>query len=222
MCKIAYRCPRIDKELKIDGLLDEQDWYLAKALEFFVPVTLQQPVSKTVAKLLYNQKYLYVGFTCFDKDIRATYVRRDSPIWEEDVVEVFIMTSCSGGPYFEFEFSPIKTIFDAFFVYPERTNKSIIESSKWNCEGILVESFVSGTINDPSDFDNHWTIEIAIPFLSLPTLKNPPKKGEKWLFHLARYDYSYVLKNYRELSSCAYLTDRNFHKFDQWLTLVFD
>ncbi|MCX7706311.1 MAG: carbohydrate-binding family 9-like protein [bacterium] len=222
MPRIEYRCQRIETELRIDGILNEKEWQKAECLEFFIPVTLQRPISQTRAKLLYDHQYLYIGFMCFDKDIIATHIKRDSPTWEEDVAEIFIMPSMEKKTYYELEFSPIKTIFDAFIPDPDYS-KNVLDYSGWNCEGLLIESFIFGTINDSSDSDNYWSIEIAIPFKSLPTLENiPPEKGTKWLFHLARYDYSCFLKNYRELSSCARLTERNFHKFEEWLVLIFD
>ncbi|MCM8814804.1 MAG: carbohydrate-binding family 9-like protein [Candidatus Omnitrophica bacterium] len=220
--RIQYRCPRIYEQINIDGILNENAWQKAECLEFFVPVKVIEPVSKTMAKLLYDEKNLYIGLKCFDCDIKATYTARDSSTWEEDVVELFIKTSTEGPGYYEFEFSPIKTIFDAFVPVSENNGK-ILEYSRWNCEGIKVETFISGTINDSSDFDDYWSIEISIPFAGLPTLDGRnPEKGEKWLFHVARYDYSYSLRNSRELCSCACLTNRNFHNINEWLLLLFD
>jgi len=221
MKRIQYRCPKISGRIRIDGTLNDPSWEKAERLEFFVPATLEQPASITHAKLLYDDEFLYIGFKCFDDDIRATYRKRDSFTWEEDVVEVFLKPSPEKTEYFEFEFSPIKTIFDAFIPGPDHIHR-VVECSKWNCSGIVVETFIDGTLNDTSDIDRYWSMEIAIPFKGLPVLKGkPPATGDKWLFHLARYDYSYSLKKHRELSSTAYLTSRNFHNYDEWIVLLF-
>ncbi|MCM8763834.1 MAG: carbohydrate-binding family 9-like protein [Candidatus Omnitrophica bacterium] len=220
--KMRYRCPRTYERINVDGILAERVWQKAERLEFFVPVTLEEPVSKTIAKLLYDEENLYIGFKCFDCDTKATYTARDSFIWEEDAVELFMKTSTDGPSYYEFEFSPIKAIFDAFAPVSGNNGK-ILDYAKWNCKNILVETFISGTLNDSSDIDEYWSIEIAIPFSSLPTLNGKhPEKGEKWLFHVARYDYSYSLKNSRELCSCARFSTRDFHNINEWLILLFD
>ena len=219
MKRIKYRCHRVDKII-VDGIL-EKEWKKAENLEFFIPVTMVQPSSETSAKLLYDNDFLYIGFFCHDQDIKATYTKRDSPTWQQDVVEVFLKTGENISPYYEFEFSPIKTVFDAFLPGPEKL-QDIFECAKWNCEGLKVETKICGTLNDSSDTDQYWSIEIAIPFKGLPTLKGKqPEKGDKWLFHLARYDYSAYLPSGRELSSTARFTVRNFHFLDDWMYLEF-
>jgi len=219
--KIIYKCEHVKNPLIIDGILDEDAWSNAETLEFFIPVSLETPISKTEAKILYDDRYLYIGFKCYDEDIKATYTNRDSYTWEQDVVEAFIKTSIIEPEYFEFEFSPIKTIFDSFLPGKEYRSQ-VIECSKWNCDGIIIGSFIKGTLNDSSDIDDYWSIEIGIPFEGLPTLKGKiPNKNEKWIFHLARYDYSAYIKYTRELSSCARLTTRDFHNLDDGLLLEF-
>ncbi len=64
-------------------------------------------------------------------------------------------------------------------------------------------------------------IEIAIPFAGLPTLDRPPQSGDRWLFHLARYDYSVYLPEGVELSSCAPLAQVDFHRYEDWIGLRF-
>ena len=55
--------------------------------------------------------------------------------------------------------------------------------------GIRVAVFVDGTINNPTDIDNAWTVEVAIPWETLKKFsvkKRPPLPGEAWGLHLAR------------------------------------
>ncbi len=219
--RIIYNCSYVDKPLSIDGILNEDSWHDAETLEFFIPVSLQTPLSRTEAKILYDDRYLYIGFRCYDLDIRATYTERDSFTWEQDVVEAFIKPSINDPGYFEFEFSPVRTIFDAFLPSSEY-RQHVIECSKWNCDGIVIGSFIKGTLNDSSDMDEYWSIEVGIPFKGLPLLKGrTPAKNERWIFHLARYDYSVYNRFTRELSSCARLTTRDFHNLDDALFLEF-
>lgn len=45
--------------------------------------------------------------------------------------------------------------------------------------------------------------------------------SDRWLFHLAHYDYSIYLPEGLELSSCAPLTKIDFHHYEDWITLRF-
>jgi len=83
----------INSAIKIDGLLDEEEWKLAKPSPRFVQIEPQQgmpPNFETEIRVLYNRQYLYVGFVCHDsmgkKAIRATDFRRDFGIRSHDHV----------------------------------------------------------------------------------------------------------------------------------------
>ena len=84
---------KINSAIKVDGLLDEEEWKLAKPSPRFVQIEPQQgmaPNFETEIRVLYNRQYLYVGFVCHDslgkKAIRATDFRRDFGIRSHDHV----------------------------------------------------------------------------------------------------------------------------------------
>ena len=54
----------------------------------------------------WSESHLYVGFYCVDADIWGTYAARDDPLYEEEVVEVFLCPSGDLRHYFEIEVSP--------------------------------------------------------------------------------------------------------------------
>ena len=45
---------------------------------------------QTVAKLLWNDDYLYASFRCEDAHIWAEHTERDSPVYRDDCVEVIL------------------------------------------------------------------------------------------------------------------------------------
>ena len=219
--KKVYNCNYTSGPIKIDGLLDEPAWQTAETLRFFIPVTHKKPISKTEAKLLWDKKYLYVGFKAYDKDIWSYYKERDDPTCQEDVLEIFFKTDPVKEPYYSFEINALNTVYDAFNL---RRNKAGGDRrwSKWNCQGLKSAVKIEGTLNNPQDIDEYWHLEVAIPFSDLATLKAKiPKPGDEWLFHLARYDYSVYLPEGVELSSCATLSEVDFHKYEDWFTLRF-
>ena len=53
---------------------------------------------------------------------------------------------------------------------------------------IRIATSVAGTLNDDSDVDRFWILEVAIPFEAYsPIAKNtPPEAGDKWFLNLNR------------------------------------
>jgi len=87
----------IYSSLKIDGLLNESEWSLAKRSPSFTEIEPHQgaiPGFQTSLKVLYNRQYLYLGIFSKDslgrKAIRATDFKRDfNPLAHDLVVMAF-------------------------------------------------------------------------------------------------------------------------------------
>ncbi len=218
----TYQCHHIDQTMKIDGLLDEKAWDKAEVLEFMIPITHEEPIGKTEAKLLWDDQYLYVGFKAYDKDIWSYLTEHDSPTCHEDVLEVFVKPYADKDPYYNFEINAINTVYDACNLKRGAGGSDHHRWSMWDCMGLKSAVFIKGTLNDSDDVDEYWQLEVAIPFAELPTLKGAiPAGGDQWQFHLARYDHSVYLDDGPELTSCAPLSKVNFHRYEDWLTLNF-
>ncbi len=111
-----YECHHILETINVDGLLDELAWEKAPTLDFYIPVTHSTPQSLSYGKLLWDEKYLYVGIKAYDKDIWGFHTERDSPTCNEDVLEVFLKPRKDSGAYYNFEINPLGTVYDAFNV----------------------------------------------------------------------------------------------------------
>lgn len=220
MKKEIYNCIYTKEKIKIDGLLNENIWKKAKTLNFFVPVTHKKPLSKTEGKVIRDDKYLYVGFKAYDKDIWSYFKKRDSSTCREDVLEIFLKTDLTKEPYYNFEINALGTVYDAFNIKRGAGGADEHRWSEWNCKGLKLAVYIKGTLNNWQDMDEYWQLEVAIPFSSLETLRGKsPKPGDIWQFHLSRYDYSVYLPHGVELSSCALLSKVDFHKFEDWIYL---
>ena len=216
-----YLVHRTPGNITIDGHFKEDAWKKASALNFLVCKTHEKPLGKTEAKILWDKEFLYVGFDALDKDVWSYLTQRDSQTCLEDCLEIFFKTVPTKAPFYNFEINALGTIFDAF-----SPGKAIAGGyrrwSKWNCEGIQVAVNIRGTLNDHTDVDEGWGLEVAIPFRSLPSLEGKsPRAGDSWLFHLARYDYSvYLPGDGMEISSTALITGA-FYDYEEWQSLVF-
>ena len=178
----TYTIQRTTEPIHIDGILDEADWGAAQSVgDFVFPWWTEGEKEQTMAKLLWDDQNLYVAFQCEDAHIWAEYTERDDPVSRDDAVEVFTAPNPDSlKNYFNFEFNAIGTILDRS-PYNNR-------SSTWNAAGIQVAYTHHGTLNQDSDTDTSWTMEIAIPFENfVPFAKNiPPKNGDVWRLNLNR------------------------------------
>lgn len=218
----VYQCSYIGEPIKVDGLLDEPAWEQAKPLSFVIPSSLGEPISKTEGRLVWDDTCLYVGIKAYDKDIWSYLTERDSTTCSEDVLEVFIKPSLTEEPYYNFEINALNTVYDAFNIKRNAGGDDHHRWSRWNCANLKSAVHIKGTINNWQDVDEYWQLEVAIPFADLPSLKgNAPAAGDKWVFHLSRYDYSVHLSAGVELSSTAQLSKADFHRYEDWSVLEF-
>jgi hypothetical protein len=101
----------------IDGRLDEDVWSRAPRSPRFVDVVNGAPgVYDTRSAILWDDTNLYVGFWCEEPFVRASLTERDSLVFLENDVEVFID---GGDSYYEFEINALGTIYEVFFVWKD-------------------------------------------------------------------------------------------------------
>jgi len=178
--------------ITIDGVLDEPSW---KAAAGTGPFRLNEgsgsPRSKVEAKILWDETNLYVAFQCEDTDIYATMKKRDQHLWEEEVVEIFIDPDGDQRDYIELEINPLGTFLDLFVLTPvvPIPYESYNIPARWAVR-------VDGTVNNSSDKDRGWTVELSMPLQEAVTAPNiPPKEGDKWRLNLYRIEQRPVAEN---------------------------
>ncbi|MCP4661836.1 MAG: carbohydrate binding family 9 domain-containing protein [bacterium] len=95
--KIPHRVPRVEAEVRVDGVLDDAPWQQALVLELAYEVepgeNIPAPV-RTEVLLAYGTSHLYVAFRAWDPDPSAISARlsdRDE-IWDDDWVEIILDT----------------------------------------------------------------------------------------------------------------------------------
>jgi hypothetical protein len=111
----------------------------------------------------------------------------DDPIYKEEVVELFLCPSGDLRHYFELEISPRNVLFDAKVFSPELQRRSMLVQTEWHAPGLRSAVGVSGTIEDPSDVDVGWIVEVALPFADLG-LAGPPSPGTRWRANFYRIE----------------------------------
>ncbi len=182
-----YTCYRAVDKIVLDGKLREKSWKKAPGTgNFMMYDGKQQSPLSTTAKLVWDDQALYVAFECEDPDIYATFEQRDEALYNQDVVEVFIMRqNNTEGHYVEYEVSPRGTVFDQYLTTPDTAKL------EWTSEALGVGAVVAGTLNKPADGDKGYTIEIRIPFADIYGAEGvSPEDGTEIRVNLYRMDYS--------------------------------
>lgn len=179
-----YTVKRVRKAPVIDGVLDDAAWKDAAPVRLVGSFDGRPASLRTEARLAYDDQNLYVAFDMDDPDVWGTLLQRDAKIYEEEVVEIFLDANADGRTYNELEVSPHNTIFDAYF--PARRQGMDLS---WD-SGMKTAVKVRGTLDNPADRDEGWSVEMQIPFAKLAEVPHvPPRKGERWRFNLYRLEH---------------------------------
>ncbi|MEQ8675320.1 MAG: carbohydrate-binding family 9-like protein [Aggregatilineales bacterium] len=110
-----YTARRVAKPLQINGDLSKTAWQNATWTPRFVDMASGSPgFYNTRAALLWDDEALYIAFRVEEPFVEAQHTERDSIIFQENDVEVFID---GGDCYYELELNAIGTIYEVFFIW---------------------------------------------------------------------------------------------------------
>ncbi len=214
-----FECRRTTGPIKLDGRAIEAAWTNAVVIETFVAYWTNRPaLTRTTARLLWDDQYLYFYAEMEDPDLYATVRKKNGRTWDDDVFELFFRPDETHVNYYEFEVNARNTHFNELF--PQRGTNAPGRNAvglpfRWKS---VVK--VAGTLNRRKDADKGWSVEGRIPWSDFARTSSKPKTGDTWRFALCRYDYS---KNFNEpdLSSCAPLRELSFHRLQDYCRLRF-
>jgi hypothetical protein len=117
MTPTDYTCYRIRTPLNVGGKLTEPVWRKTPRSPRFVDMVSGDPAFfDTRAAALWDDDYLYIGFWIEEPFVEAHLTERDSIIFMENDVEVFID---GGDCYYEFEINALNTIYEVFFIWQD-------------------------------------------------------------------------------------------------------
>jgi hypothetical protein len=210
-------CRRTSNAIRINGVLDDIAWDNAQELkEFAVFWQKRKSATTTTAKLLWDNKHLYFCAEMEDSDLFALTRERNGMTWEDDVFELFFKPSAKKPAYYEFQVNALGTHLELYL--PSRGAggyRRFAPETKLGMESVVK---LSGSLNKYEDKDKGWLVEGRIPWMAFK--EGRPKPGDVWKFALCRYDYSVYLEA-PDLSSTAPLTQRDFHRYEDYGDLTF-
>ena len=204
---VAQSVPQIAQSPVIDGNLSEIVWQTAGALSPFQnPNGTGAPKNLTETFLMWDAENLYIGVKAYVFDFYLLYVsqtQHDSPIWEDECIEILIDPNPKTDIYHHLVINPIGAYFDQRVDTPGEPNfrfaprdvqitldRTAMQTSfnadrEWNSE-IEVATQINTTF---------WSLEIALPRKMLEASAKIDSQStssfeNRWLFNVHRKMYT--------------------------------
>ncbi|HEY0783745.1 MAG TPA: carbohydrate-binding family 9-like protein [Thermoanaerobaculia bacterium] len=134
----------------------------------------------TTVRVAWDERALHVRFDCEDRDAWGTYRERDDPLYEEEVVEVFLAPGDADPTrYVELEVSPTGVLFDARIHNPTGRRADLEADRAWSCPGL---AWAAGALGPRQD----WWAALAIPWSAL--LDPPAAPPRRWRANFYRIE----------------------------------
>src|SRR5260370_20935064 len=161
----GYVCYRVRQPIKIDGRLDDASWQGVPWTDLFVDIegdAKPRPRFRTRVKMLWDDQYFYVAAELEEPHVWATLTQHDSVIFHDNDFEVFIHPNGDNHEYYEIEINALNTEWDLLLPRPYKDGGQAVNS--WEIPGLKTAVHVDGTLNNPSDGDKGWSVELAFPW----------------------------------------------------------
>jgi len=153
---LAINMPFTTGSITVDGNLNDPAWADATSFGFFGAGNN----GLVVAKMMWDESNAYFGFTATDTDLWT-----DDPIekvWNDDSIEFYIDLHNDRGA----AQGPDDV---AFLLDVGGDHQTWGGSQWWNPDNVVFQSAINGTLNNSSDTDSGYTMEIQIPWTELIT-----------------------------------------------------
>jgi hypothetical protein len=192
---LNYTVFKTDENIVLDGKDNEKAWGKVPWSEPFSDIegaggTRFPYVSKL--KLLWDNDFLYVCLRMEEDALWAVH-RTTDQVFHENVIKLFIDPDNDMTTLFQIQVNPYNE------VYWLVMNKAYRDKGKrldgWMPVGAQSAVGITGTMNDPSDKDTGWTIEMALPLKSFTIATKTPSEGTYWRFDVQRIDYDMSVTN---------------------------
>jgi hypothetical protein len=193
----SYSAMKTDQEITIDGKDSESAWSNAPWSESFIDIEGKPghvDPFKTRYKLLWDDNYVYVYAKMLETDIWAKLKEHDQVIFQDNALEIFMDPDGDGHQYMEFQINAYGAIWDLMLTKPYRDGGQPV--SGWDIKGLKKAVLIDGTLNDPSDKDKSWSIELAFPLNALNLGGRKPNiAGTRWRMNFSRVQHEMEVKN---------------------------
>jgi len=184
---LAVAIPRLEFEIKVDGMLDEPVWARAPILtgfSQFQPVDGVAAVDSIEVRVWYSPSAIYFGVHAFEPhgEVRATLADRDR-IFADDYVQFYLGTFNDGRQAFMFAVNPFGVQGDGALV-----ERGVVQGGGFS--GGAASSRESADLSPDYVFQSRghlveggYVVEVRIPFKSFRYQSADP---QTWQLHVLR------------------------------------
>ncbi len=206
-----FNVVKASQPIIIDGKANDNDWSKAKAypLSYVYKVKKTSDKQSSSVKMLWDNNHIYFFFQAEDKFLTSKETKRDGMPFYDDCFEVFLMPSPSPIElHYGFEVNLNKTGND--FIYLNDFHQGSFVSLKSYSPKYTVATAMEGSLNDNSDVDIGWSMELAIPIKAFHTVSkfSPLKQGSTWNIMIVRQDRNDASGNRTATSTLYPLTEK--------------
>ena len=204
---LTYNCHKATGPVRIDGDIGKGVWNNIPWTSDFVdiegpPPLKPKPRFRTRVKMMWDDTCFYVAAEMEEPHVWGTLTERDSVIFHDNDFEVFLNPSCDARNYYELEVNALNTVWDLLLRTPYREGGKADNS--YRIAGLRSAVKVRGTLNDPSDTDAGWDVEIAMPWAAFnahTSTPGAPNVGDAWKVNFSRVEWETTVVDgiYRKL-----------------------
>jgi len=192
----SYIAHKTSEPIIIDGKPTEEAWKAASWTQDFVDIEgIKTPKYRTNVKMLWDEENLYFYAKIEEPDIWATLKQRDTVIFYNNDFEIFIDPDGDTENYMEFEINALNTVWDLLLLKTYREGGHAVDS--WDIKSLKSEVNIKGSLNDSSDKDEFWSVEIAMPWavLTETSPSNEIPVNDFWRINFSRVNWDFQLKD---------------------------
>jgi hypothetical protein len=198
----SYIAQHTSEPIKIDGEAKESSWNKVLWSDDFMDIEgIDTPKFRTRLKMMYDDTNLYFYAELEDPHVWATLKKRDTVIFHNKDFEIFIDPDGDTHPYYEYEINALNTVWDLMITKPYRDGGKVF--TNWDFKNAKSAIHINGTLNNPSDIDKMWSVEIAIPWKAIYETyddRSHVPQGKTWRINFSRvhYDHDIVANRYHK------------------------
>ena len=192
----TYVAEYTNDTIHIDGKMNEKSWENTDWSHKFIDIEgIKKPKYDTRFKMIWDDEYIYFFAELKEPHVWGTLKQKDTIIFYNNDFEIFLDPDGDTHNYYEFEINALNTIWDLYLSKPYRNNGHVTDS--WDFKGVKTAVTVNGTLNNFSDIDKGWNIEIAIPwsFTTAPGGTTKVPEGESWRINFSRVNWDFDIEN---------------------------
>jgi hypothetical protein len=221
---LSYDCAFSQTTPVVDGDLSDACWQDAAWSEDFADIRggdQPAPRFRTRMKMLWTTDALVVAAELTEPHIWGTLRDKNAIIFHDNDFEIFLDPDDDGLNYYEFEINALGTIWE--LTLDKAYSRGGTATHGTNLPGLRSAVKINGTLNDPSDSDTAWSVEISIPWKDLASYRGAnaaaPSAGDTWRINFSRVEWQHriVDGNYQRIPPHSAKIKDGDHPEDNWV-----